>query len=112
MPTRLTVDLFRAARSVATSVSVRRVRDGRRVRSAECDIAQDGRLVARATLLQYRRSTAPPGSLWSVPMTIPFPLDWTTECQPRSTAMRQIGVAHRPIIRTTPENASTTAPLT
>jgi len=73
MPTRLTVDLFRAARSVATSVSVRTVRDGRRVRSAECDIAQEGRLVARATLLQYRRSTAPPGRLWSVPMSIPFP---------------------------------------
>jgi hypothetical protein len=30
-------------------------------------------LVARATLLQYRRSTAPPGRLWSVPTTIPFP---------------------------------------
>ena len=73
MPSRLTVDLFRAARNVATSVNVRVVRDGRRVRSAECDVAQEGRLVARATLLQYRRSTAPPGRLWSVPMTIPFP---------------------------------------
>jgi hypothetical protein len=73
MPTRLTVDLFRAARSVPTSVSVRMVRDGRRVRSADCDIAQEGRLVARATLLQYRRSTAPPGRLWSVPSTIAFP---------------------------------------
>src|SRR6201995_1650232 len=47
MPTRLTVDLFRAGRSVPTSVSVRMVRDGRRVRSADCDIAQEGRLVAR-----------------------------------------------------------------
>jgi hypothetical protein len=73
MPTRLTVDLFRAARTVATSVSVRTVRDGRRVRSAECDVAQEGRLVARATLLQYRRSAAPPGRLWSVQATIPFP---------------------------------------
>jgi acyl-CoA thioesterase len=73
MPTRLTVDLFRAARRVATSVSVRVVRDGGRVRSAECDVAQEGRLVARATLLQYRRSTAPPGRLWSVPTTLPFP---------------------------------------
>ena len=49
MPTRLTVDLFRAARCVATAVSVRVVRDGRRVRSAECDVSQEGRLVARAT---------------------------------------------------------------
>ncbi len=73
MPTRLTVDLFRAARSVPTAVSVRLVRDGRRVRSAECDVAQEGRLVARATLLQYRRSTAPRGRLWTVPMSIPFP---------------------------------------
>lgn len=73
MPTRLTVDLFRAARSLPTSVSLRIVRDGRRVRSAECDIAQEGRLVARASLLQYRRSTAPPGRLWSVPTTISFP---------------------------------------
>jgi acyl-CoA thioesterase len=73
MPTRLTVDLFRAARSVPTSVSVRMVRDGRRVRSADCDVTQEGRLVARATLLQYRRSTAPPGRLWTIPTTIPFP---------------------------------------
>jgi hypothetical protein len=73
MPTRLTVDLFRAARSVLTSVSPRVVRDGRRVRSADCDVTQEGRLVARASLLQYRRSTAPPGRLWSVPTTIPFP---------------------------------------
>src|ERR1700743_463023 len=74
MPTRLTVDLFRAARSVPTAVPFRAVRDGRRVRSAECELAQQGRLVARATLLQYRRSIAPPGRLWSVPTaTIPFP---------------------------------------
>ena len=73
MPTRLTVDLFRAARAVMTSVSVRMVRDGRRVRSAECDVAQEGLLVARATLLQYRRSAAPPGRLWSVPAMISFP---------------------------------------
>jgi hypothetical protein len=65
MPARLTVDLFRAARGVATAVTVRVVRDGRRIRSAECDLAQEGRLVARATLLQYRRSVAPPGHLWA-----------------------------------------------
>jgi Acyl-CoA thioesterase N-terminal domain len=59
MPTRLTVDLFRAARGVPTAVTVRVVRDGRRIRSAECDLAQEGRLVARATLLQYRRSAPP-----------------------------------------------------
>src|ERR1700748_422846 len=67
MPTRLTVDLFRGARGVSTAVTLRVVRDGRRVRSAECDLAQEGRLVARATLLQYRRSWAPPGRLLIVP---------------------------------------------
>lgn len=75
MPSRLTVDLFRAARGIATAVNVRVVRDGRRVRSAECEVVQDGRLVARAGLLQYRRSQAPPGRLWSVPTVLPFPPD-------------------------------------
>jgi acyl-CoA thioesterase len=73
MPTRLTVDLFRAARAVATSVAVRVVRDGRRIRSAECDLMQEGRPVARATLVRYRRSEAPPGRLWAAPITSPFP---------------------------------------
>lgn len=73
MPTRLTVDLFRAARGVPTTVVVRVVRDGRRVRSGECDVLQDGRAVARATLLQYRRSVAPPGQLWTAPITFPAP---------------------------------------
>ena len=49
MPARLTVDLFRAARGVSTTVTIRVVRDGRRIRSVECDLAQEGRLVARAT---------------------------------------------------------------
>jgi acyl-CoA thioesterase len=73
MPTRLTVDLFRAARSTLTRVDVRMVRDGRRVRSAECDVLQDGRAVARATLVQYRRSSAPPGRQWAASMPHPTP---------------------------------------
>ncbi len=70
MPTRFTADLFRAARNAPTTIDVRVVRDGRRVRSAECDVVQGGRTVARANLVQYRRSSAPPGRLW----TAPFPL--------------------------------------
>jgi acyl-CoA thioesterase len=85
MPTRLTVDLFRAARGVPTAVAVRVVRDGRRIRSAECDVAQEGRLIARATLLQYRRSAAPPGRLWAAPMTFP-PLPSVDEA-----ALTQVG---------------------
>jgi Thioesterase-like superfamily len=73
MPARLTADLFRAARGVLTTIDVRVVRDGRRVRSAECDVVQDGRAVARATLVQYRRSTAPPGRQWTAPVSFPRP---------------------------------------
>ena len=42
MPARLTVDLFKAARGVPTTVQVRLIRDGRRVRNSECEITQDG----------------------------------------------------------------------
>lgn len=73
MPARLTVDLFKAARGVPTTVEVRVVRDGRRVRSAECDVRQDGKAVARATLLQYRRSSAPQGEQWIAPVSVPTP---------------------------------------
>ncbi|MGV0790904.1 acyl-CoA thioesterase domain-containing protein [Mycolicibacterium sp. XJ1819] len=73
IPARLTVDLFRAARRVATTIDVRLVRDGRRIRNAECDVLQDGRAVARATLVQYRRSTAPPGRPWTAPTSAPTP---------------------------------------
>jgi Thioesterase-like superfamily len=69
MPARMTVDLFRAARGVPTTVGVRVVCDGRRVCNAECDVLQDGRPVAHAILAQYRRSTAPPGQLWAAPVS-------------------------------------------
>jgi acyl-CoA thioesterase len=73
MPARLTVDLFRAARAVATTIEVRTVRDGRRVFSAECDVVQGDRAVARATLVFYRRSGPPPGRQWTAPVTLPTP---------------------------------------
>ncbi|MCV7278919.1 thioesterase family protein [Mycolicibacterium flavescens] len=74
MPARLTVDLFRAARMTLTTVDVRVVRDGRRVRNVECDVQQDGRGVARATLVQYRRSAPPAGQEWVPPAPVPdFP---------------------------------------
>ncbi|SEH76848.1 Thioesterase-like superfamily protein [Mycolicibacterium rutilum] len=71
MPARLTVDLFRAARRTLTTVEVRVVRDGRRVRAAECDVLQDGRAVAQATFVQYRRSEAPRGQEWTPPTAVP-----------------------------------------
>lgn len=64
LPARLTVDLFKAARDVPTTLTTRLVRDGRRVRNAECDVIQNGAAVARAILVCYRRSAAPPGEQW------------------------------------------------
>lgn len=64
-PARLTVELFKAARAVPTSTSARLVRDGNRVRNAECDIIQGGVAVAHATMAQYRRTVAPPGEQWT-----------------------------------------------
>lgn len=64
LPTRLTVDLFKAARGVPTVASTRLVRDGRRVRNSECELIQDGVVVVRATLVQYLRSAPPRGEEW------------------------------------------------
>ncbi|RDH74381.1 thioesterase family protein [Mycolicibacterium moriokaense] len=75
MPTRLTVDLFKAARGVPTTTTVSLVRDGRRVRNSECEIVQDGVAVARATMVQYRLSEPPRGEEW----TAPGDFDWPTE---------------------------------
>lgn len=63
-PARLTMDLLKPARAVATRTQTRLVRHGQRVRCAECDIMQDDWIVARATLLQYRCSAAPAGERW------------------------------------------------
>ncbi|QEN14366.1 acyl-CoA thioesterase domain-containing protein [Mycolicibacterium sp. ELW1] len=64
LPARLTVDLFKAARRVPTTVRVRLIRDGRRIRNSECDVLQGEAIVARATLVQYRLSEPPPGDEW------------------------------------------------
>ncbi len=64
LPTRLTADLFKAAHRVPTEVRTRLVREGRRILSAECDVLQDGAIVARATMVAYRTSAPPPGREW------------------------------------------------
>lgn len=76
-PARLTVELFKAARGVPTTAVTRLVRDGRRVRNVECELSQEGSVVVRAVLVQYRRSTAPPGDEWSAAteFTPPVPDD-------------------------------------
>jgi len=67
MPARFTADLFRAAGKLPTRVRTRMVRDGRRIRVTECDILQDGAIVARAAMVQYRTSGPPPGHEWVAP---------------------------------------------
>ena len=74
-PARLTVDLFKAARSVPTRVSTRLVRDGRRVRNSECEVVQGGVPVVRATLVQYRRADPPRGREWHAPREFALPPD-------------------------------------
>lgn len=61
---RLTVDLFKAARRVPTTVRTRLVREGHRIRNSECDVVQHDVVVARATMVQYRQSEPPPGQEW------------------------------------------------
>ena len=65
LPARLTVDLFKAARGVPTVALTRLVRDGRRVRNSECELVQDGVVVVRGILVQYRRSAPPRGGEWT-----------------------------------------------
>jgi hypothetical protein len=63
-PARLTVDLFKSARTIPTTTRTELVRDGRRIRNSVCTIEQDGIEVARAVLVQYRRSELPLGDEW------------------------------------------------
>jgi hypothetical protein len=73
MPARLTVDLFKAARGVPTITNVSMVRDGRRVRNSLCEIVQEGAVVARAVLVQYRRGESPRGEEWVPSWKFVFP---------------------------------------
>ena len=66
-PARFTIDLFKPARQMPIRVQTRLVRDGRRARYAECDVLQGDWIVARATLVSYRRSQAPRGQGWTPP---------------------------------------------
>jgi hypothetical protein len=75
LPSRLTVDLFKAARRVPTSVRSVLIRDGHRIRNAECEVLQGQVVVARATLVQYRQSEPPPGQEWSSDATFTPPPD-------------------------------------
>lgn len=73
LPARLTADLFKAAHRIPTEVRTRLIRDGRRIRSSECDVIQDDVLVARAVMVQYRLSGPPPGQEWSAEQSFTLP---------------------------------------
>lgn len=73
LPARLTVDLFKAARTTPTTVVARMLRDGRRIRNVECDVVQNDVVVAHAVLAFYRRSAPPPGQLWTRDPDFTFP---------------------------------------
>lgn len=75
VPARLTVDLFKAARGVETTVVTRLVRGGRRVRNSECELVQNGVVVVRAIMVQYRRSSPPHGEEWSSTTDFTWPTD-------------------------------------
>lgn len=65
LPARFTADLFKAAHRVPTTVRTRMIREGRRIRIAECDVLQVGAMVARAVAVHYLRSGPPPGAEWT-----------------------------------------------
>lgn len=92
-PARFTADLFRAAKGVPTTAVARLVRDGRRVRNAECELVQDGVTVARALLVQYRRAEPPRGREWVAPMTFDPPADLGTD-RPINVGSDGVGWSH------------------
>lgn len=63
-PARLTVDLFAPVRFEPLTVRTEDVRSGNRIRVSDAHVEQDGRTVARATLVQLRRGEQPPGEIW------------------------------------------------
>ncbi|RVW04623.1 acyl-CoA thioesterase domain-containing protein [Rhodococcus spongiicola] len=76
VPARLTVDLFAPARAQRLDVVTRAVRDGNRIRVADAEAVQNDQVVARASVVFLRRSTQPPGELWTRPESPqPPPLD-------------------------------------
>jgi len=74
-PARFTIDLLKPARQTPTRTQTRLIREGRRVRYAECDVIQGDWIVARATAVQYLTSEAPPGDEWTTEPVFTAPAD-------------------------------------
>lgn len=73
LPARFTIDLLKPAAQAPTVVETRVIREGRRVRYTECHVRQVDSLVARATMVQYLQSEAPPGQEWTSTETFDGP---------------------------------------
>ncbi|MBM7459045.1 acyl-CoA thioesterase domain-containing protein [Rhodococcus coprophilus] len=65
VPARFTLDLFAPVRNETITFTTTRVRDGNRIRVADANLIQDGKVSARATIVYLRRSAQPPGSVWT-----------------------------------------------
>ena len=74
-PARLTVDLFAPVRNEPLVARTEEVRAGNRIHVADVELTQDGKAVARATLVQLRRGEQPPGSVWRSGRELPVPAD-------------------------------------
>jgi hypothetical protein len=71
---RLTVDMFRAPPMEPVSVVSRLIRDGRRVRVAEVQLAAGGVTCCHVTALILARGVSPAGAIWSPPpWSVPAP---------------------------------------
>jgi acyl-CoA thioesterase len=76
VPTRLTIDLFRAAPMQPVEVTAELVRDGGRVRVVHVVVGSASRQAARASVLLLRRGTQPPGQVWQpAPWSVPSPAE-------------------------------------
>jgi hypothetical protein len=65
VPTRMTIDLFRAAPMEPIAVTTELVRDGGRVRVVQVGLTCAGREAARASVLLLRPGSEPAGRVWA-----------------------------------------------
>jgi hypothetical protein len=81
-PTRLTIDLFRAAPLEPVLVQAETVREGGRVRVVHVVITCGGREAARASALVLRPGPEPAGRVWNPdPWSVPDPEDLPTSVE-------------------------------
>jgi hypothetical protein len=72
-PSRFTLDLFRPARTLPSTVRTAVVRQGRRLVLVDAFFEQDGKAVARSATLFLSPSSAPVGDVWSQTPELEFP---------------------------------------